>query len=134
MKTRQKCKCDICDKEMYKYNLKRHLGIHNKDTPSPLIRTKKCDICGKCFGNKSNLTIHMNVHKGEKSFQCELCRKCFTKKAYLKVHLNRHTNVRPFECNVCGSKFIVKGSLLNHMERHDKNQTNSYKCKIYREL
>lgn len=50
-------------------------------------RRFSCEICGKRFGQPSNLSAHAIVHTGEKPFECKLdgCEKRFTQRGNLKV-------------------------------------------------
>lgn len=76
-----------------------------------------CDICGKTFGNKSNLRHHRLKHFREPR-QCNQCDQFFETEKQLESHrVNVHGAERRFTCEFCGAKFIHQ----KHLARHRKN-------------
>ncbi|KAG4069945.1 hypothetical protein HA402_015169 [Bradysia odoriphaga] len=101
--------CHLCGKEY------QHLWVHlqsHSDAP-----TETCDICGKGFRSKANLSLHILLHK-EADMPCEVCGKKYRTKMRLKRHMRVHTNHRPFFCSVCQKRFYTKYNLEVHGRIH----------------
>ena len=62
-------------------------NVHEGKKPCRFNKTHKCSLCGKIFGRKSELNIHLrNIHEG-KNFHCEICELGFTFKSNLTRHV-----------------------------------------------
>ncbi|XP_031628839.1 zinc finger protein 391-like isoform X2 [Contarinia nasturtii] len=80
-------KCDLCDL-IFISNvlLKKHYNSTH------LGNLKTCPICGKGFGNKTQLRYHTFWHKGLKPFQCrfEGCNQSFSDPPSRQYHMRSH--------------------------------------------
>ncbi|TPX49520.1 hypothetical protein SeLEV6574_g01435 [Synchytrium endobioticum] len=83
-------------------------GSNTNATKEPL----RCDICGKEFPRKFNLTSHLVSHTSERPYPCSYCEKSFKRKPDLYRH-ERMVHV-PFGCDRCRTRFATEDELKCH--------------------
>ena len=54
----------------------------------------------------------------KKSEVCSHCGKEFGRRDQLEIHVQRHTDQNAFKCSNCPKTFNVRGDLLNHNNIH----------------
>jgi len=53
-----------------------------------------CGVCSYRASSSSNLQRHRSTHTNVKPFQCDICRKCFRQKSHLTQHRRSIHDVR----------------------------------------
>jgi hypothetical protein len=148
--------CDECEFQgLTPWQVKRH-KLANHITG----RGEVCEICGKSFRMRHEVTAHIrNVHKGRmftcrfcpvtftrrtyrethemlhsgvKEFICRFCQKAFAQKYNLQVHERIHTGVKPYQCHICSDSFAQRNSLDVHMMKHGMMKESKDGAKIKR--
>ncbi|XP_028133387.1 zinc finger protein 226-like [Diabrotica virgifera virgifera] len=102
-----------------------------KKYPTKPPKNKKdleCEFCQKSFSSKQAVSVHKQIHFGEKCFLCTECGKSFMRKNHLEVHVRIHTGEKPYQCNDCGKDFRQPGAYKNHLLIH--NNKRPHKCDV----
>ncbi|CRK96018.1 CLUMA_CG009458, isoform A [Clunio marinus] len=76
-----------------------------------------CDICGKTMKTKSNISIHLNIHKEfrTKEFHCHICESSYLSQPGLQRHiLKNHEKSKHLTCSLCGIIRMTEKGLENH--------------------
>jgi len=106
--------CPTCSKRFVtEGRLQRHVAKHDQDRSTGAgaedsgraarRRSRhECAECGKCFENKTLLTIHGRTHSGERPYACSVCDKRFTQQGHLSRHNRIHTGEKMHQCSLCG--------------------------------
>ena len=111
--TRAKQKCDQCNYQADKYQMKNHMSRHSNE------KNFICNECGKKFKKAASLKPHMLIHKGEKKYNCEQCGNGFFSRPALINHTNNKHNMTGLHtCNICQKNCPNKYSLREHMGKH----------------
>lgn len=115
--------CEICGKKMVnKWSLKYHIStIHD------MTKNHFCHLCGRGFGNKSNLRSHLISHSTE-NVSCEICGGVFKNRVSLQSHRKVHKpkHLRKFSCESCNKTFHNRNHLERHMISHSEER--NFKC------
>ncbi|XP_060897503.1 zinc finger protein ZFP2-like isoform X1 [Labrus mixtus] len=84
-----------------------------------------CNICGKPFGKKEKLKLHIAAHSakrfpesGNRTFTCSLCGKVTYTKYHMLTHMKSHNNEKPYPCPICGNKYKLKSHVKEHIRTH----------------
>lgn len=115
-------RCTICQRG---FRCQATLNEHMRTFAHEEADRHKCNICGKTYLNKRNLTLHLRMHVGEKLHYCKLCPARFASKGHLKSHHSSHTGERPYACNICSKTYSQRGHLNYHMRVHGEKK---FKC------
>ena len=73
---------------------------YGKDKDKYVLKRYICDWCGKRCLKPSDLTRHIKIHTGEKSFECERCKKRFRERFNLAAHYKKCTSSTPSTPNL----------------------------------
>ena len=87
----------------------------------------KCPTCPKIFPRAWALKVHIKAHENEKSEICNICGKGFNYRGNLTEHMRIHEK-QPHVCDTCGEKFTRRQSLVAHMEKH-REKIRCEECK-----
>ena len=105
-----------------------------EELPNEQINQKViCNLCGKKFFSKCNLSRHMRtLHLQPNKKECESCNKLFTDAQTLKIHIATiHDKKEISICEVCDNTFTSKKILKIHVNTiHGNRKPNESKEKL----
>ncbi|XP_045780796.1 zinc finger protein 667-like [Maniola jurtina] len=114
--------CPICQKLLRKSYYKKHMDLHNPDTPAQRV----CEICGKALKSKKSYYSHKKRHETRYIYKCELCPYAGRHSQGLWMHMRVHTGELKYLCTECPARYTSGGSLSYHIKlKHTEPQ---YKC------
>jgi len=92
-----------------------------------------CEVCGKEFGERTNLTSHMKFHQKHEDLICEICGKLFNKMYAKRKHkMAVHDNIRSHACDRCDFRTTSNAKLKHHiMKTHENQQEVCFLCNQY---
>lgn len=105
------------------FNCKTSLRIH-KYNQHPI----ECDECGKVCDSKHKLYFHRVSHAPK--YVCKFCNKGFLRKSEYTVHISTHTGEKPIICDICGKSFAHKLAVGKHKRQSHNESHKKLKCEI----
>ena len=109
-------KCEICGKG---FRIRKWVCAHKRRMHKVRVLRYFCPTCNKGFTDKGPLIKHERRHKGIRPFVCLICGKGFGVKYVLEVHMRSiHADEKRYSCDVCGKKFNLNQHYVNHMFKH----------------
>ncbi|XP_068437424.1 endothelial zinc finger protein induced by tumor necrosis factor alpha-like [Clinocottus analis] len=136
-------RCDRCPKAYMRTNdLEHHKKIAHRagEPPQPPPSSLLCDLCGKEFRCRSQLTVHFQTHTGERPHLCDVCGRKFGRRYQLRRHkILLHANraggednsalaSSPYACGVCGKRLKSSALLAAHARVHSADKP--HRCGI----
>ncbi|XP_068085428.1 zinc finger protein 710-like [Anabrus simplex] len=85
-----------------------------------------CDMCGKTFGRRSKLQLHLETHIEIRLYQCGICNCKFTLRGLLDNHMLTHPETTPLRCSTCGMTFRHKSNIAGKLEAGVEAAINNF--------
>ncbi|XP_076389676.1 uncharacterized protein LOC100882515 isoform X1 [Megachile rotundata] len=110
--------CAQCDyKNKNKYELRVHVARkHTNDFKF------SCEICGKKFKVKGDLTNHIRFSHKEQPVMCDVCGKTCPNSNSLYVHQKFAHYKAQYECHLCKRRMVTQENLNEHLIKQHENR------------
>ncbi|XP_058830791.1 zinc finger protein OZF-like [Topomyia yanbarensis] len=135
MRFHPKKKCLMCDEafislaELARHQREKHPPEEAQDVNVVMasgskneILTYPCEVCGKVFTSKLQLSNHKPRHKS--SIKCEICDKKFILESNYLSHLKQHERGEVDQCQSCGRLFHSRRKFTRHKCKRAFNKPN----------
>uniref|UniRef100_A0ABD2WR22 C2H2-type domain-containing protein n=1 Tax=Trichogramma kaykai TaxID=54128 RepID=A0ABD2WR22_9HYME len=110
-----------------KYKIKGDLTNHTRFTH--LEQPVICDVCGKVCQNSNALYVHQKFAHYKAEFECPTCHRRMVSQANLDDHiLKQHEQREDVVCEECGKQFTRASRLKIHMRIH--TGLKPFSCKV----
>jgi len=76
---------------------------------------EECEICGKMFASKQQVSQHTRLVHSDQTFKCDICGQEFNSKRSLQDHLNKHNGTKAYTCK-CGRTYQYASGLNRHKQ------------------
>lgn len=125
-------KCNVCDKEVNKKSLVRHMkNVHSAEMSFkgkiPEDEKFPCTYCGKKCCSSISLLNHVRALHEAEQYKCSKCEFQGTKK-HLERHMRRKHNDEVYQCGSCQKILKSKSTLKEHMWIHSDQRR--YICAV----
>ncbi|KAK7493787.1 hypothetical protein BaRGS_00014928 [Batillaria attramentaria] len=110
--------CSECGME-FRTRKSAHTHLIKKHRKPDINKQIACRICGKLYGGKASLTLHIkSQHAEEKAVECDICGERFSGCRAHYRHMKIVHNIMHGVCHICGKHFKYPNALKEHMKAH----------------
>ncbi|XP_063707128.1 zinc finger protein 567-like [Culicoides brevitarsis] len=112
--------CKLCNQKIPVNSMKFHIERDHEKL------RYFCDLCGKNYNAKLNLTKHMQLaHLGRDRYPCQFCERIFRSWSSRRFHVKtKHSEAPlPHICEFCGKGYAKGTALKNHQATHSEART-----------